>query len=186
MIYLGFILAVAILFYAINQKVKHEKWHDMYWDENRLHQDTSIQLEEVRNDLSKWVDSYKALSEERIKDLTDLECAHSELNDLTNKIELLEESLREKDSDSEVTGTFVQHRQLKRPTPETYRVVFDLDINGQRILEHLTQMHCRDAFDLNSDRKTSFNLGQQSVVNFIINQINQANDPNYQEVDNNG
>lgn len=158
MIYLGFILAVAILFYAINQKVKHEKWHDMYWDENRLHQDTHIQLED----------------------------AHAELNELTNKIELLEESLREKDNDSEVTGKFVQHRQLKRPTPETYRVVFDLDINGQRILEHLTQMHCRDAFDLNSERKTSFNLGQQSVVNFIINQINQANDPNYQEVDNNG
>ena len=110
MIYLGFVLAVVILFYAIYQKVKHEKWHGMYWDENRLHQETKSQLDD----------------------------AYAELNDLTNKNELLEEALREKDNEAEVTGKFVQHRQLKRPTPETYRVVFDLDINGQRILEHLT------------------------------------------------
>lgn len=158
MIYLGFVLAVVILFYAIYQKVKHEKWHDMYWDENRLHQDTKFQLDD----------------------------AHAELNELTNKIELLEEALREKDKEVEVTGKFVQLRQLKQPTPETYRVVFDLDINGQRILEHLTQMYCRDAFDPHSERKTSFNLGQQSVVNFLINQINRANEPNDSEVENNG
>lgn len=158
MIYLGFVLAVVILFYAIYQKVMHEKWHGMYWDENRLHQDIKSQLDD----------------------------AHAELNDLTNKIELLEEALREKDNEAEVTGKFVQHRQLTRPTPETYRVVFDLDINGQRILGHLTQMYCRDAFDPQSERKTSFNLGQQSVVNFLINQINQANDPNNSEVDSNG
>lgn len=82
MIYLGFVLAVVILFYAIYQKVMHEKWHDMYWDENRLHQETKSQLDD----------------------------AYAELNDLTNKNELLEEALREKDNEAEVTGKFVQHR----------------------------------------------------------------------------
>lgn len=78
------------------------------------------------------------------------------------------------------TGNFVRTRKLQRATPETYRNLFDLDVNGQRVLEHLTTVFCRDAF-APTDRETNYRLGQHSVINFIINNINQANHPNYKE-----
>ena len=78
------------------------------------------------------------------------------------------------------TGNFVRRKSYKRATPETYRNLFDLDADGQRILEHLTTVFCRDAF-APTDRETNYRLGQHSVINFIINNINQANHPNYKE-----
>ncbi|MCZ3342483.1 hypothetical protein NYZ80_00580 [Acinetobacter baumannii] len=141
--------------FAIAYKVRGEEWEEKYWAENRLHLDTTIQL---------------AKSQE-------------ELNKANSRIQQLEESLRNKEQKPEEVGTFVQHRALRPATPETYRVVFDLDLNGQRILEHLTQKYCRNAFS-NTDRETNYKLGQQSVVAGIINEINKANDPNYSEVEN--
>ncbi|EXS25313.1 hypothetical protein J658_0059 [Acinetobacter baumannii 573719] len=89
--------------------------------------------------------------------------------------------------ESEEIGNFVRTKRMKRATPETYRNVFDLDINGQRVLEHLTMVFCKDPFvadDKGGERQTSYNLGAQGVINFIVNNINQANQPNYKEQDN--
>ncbi len=64
----------------------------------------------------------------------------------------------------------------------------DMDLNGQRILEHLTNVFCKDAFVCETteggERETCYRLGQQSVINFIILNINQANSPLYKEQDN--
>ncbi|SST19946.1 Bbp19 family protein [Acinetobacter baumannii] len=147
-------LIVAAVF-AIAYKVSGEEWQEKYWAENRLHLDTTIQLAKSQEELDK----------------------------ANSRIQQLEESLRNKEQKPEEVGTFVQHRALRPATPETYRVVFDLDLNGQRILEHLTQKYCRNAFS-NTDRETNYKLGQQSVVAGIINEINKANDPNYSEVEN--
>lgn len=152
MIYLGFLLALVFLISTAYHKVKHKKWHDMYWDENRIHQETAAKLSK----------------------------AEEEINQLNNQVELFEEALRQKEGEAEEKGGFVRQRQLRPATPETYRVVFDLDINGQRILEDLTQRYCRNAFS-STDRETNYKLGQQHVVNHIINQINKANDPALEE-----
>ncbi len=141
--------------FALAYKVSGEEWQEKYWAENRLHLDTTIQLSKSQEELDK----------------------------ANSRIQQLEESLRNKEQKPEEVGTFVQHRALRPATPETYRVVFDLDLNGQRILEHLTQKYCRNAFS-NTDRETNYKLGQQSVVAGIINEINKANDPNYSEVEN--
>ncbi|MDH2463957.1 hypothetical protein WAJ79_08820 [Acinetobacter baumannii] len=141
--------------FALAYKVRGEEWEEKYWAENRLHLDTTIQLAKSQEELDK----------------------------ANSRIQQLEESLRNKEQKPEEVGTFVQHRALRPATPETYRVVFDLDLNGQRILEHLTQKYCRNAFS-NTDRETNYKLGQQSVVAGIINEINKANDPNYSEVEN--
>ncbi|HAV4999701.1 MULTISPECIES: hypothetical protein [Acinetobacter] len=141
--------------FALACKVRGEEWEEKYWAENRLHLDTTIQLAKSQEELDK----------------------------ANSRIQQLEESLRNKEQKPEEVGTFVQHRALRPATPETYRVVFDLDLNGQRILEHLTQKYCRNAFS-NTDRETNYKLGQQSVVAGIINEINKANDPNYSEVEN--
>lgn len=141
--------------FALAYKASKEEWQEKYWAENRLHLDTTIQLAKSQEELEK----------------------------ANSRIQQLEESLRNKEQKPEEVGTFVQHRALRPATPETYRVVFDLDLNGQRILEHLTQKYCRNAFS-NTDRETNYKLGQQSVVAGIINEINKANDPNYSEVEN--
>lgn len=141
--------------FALAYKVSGEEWEEKYRAENRLHLDTTIQLAKSQEELDK----------------------------ANSRIQQLEESLRNKEQKPEEVGTFVQHRALRPATPETYRVVFDLDLNGQRILEHLTQKYCRNAFS-NTDRETNYKLGQQSVVTGIINEINKANDPNYSEVEN--
>jgi hypothetical protein len=59
-----------------------------------------------------------------------------------------------------------------------------MDLNGQRVLEHLTLVFCKEAFvsnDKGGERETCHRLGQQSVINFIVNSINQANNPDYKE-----
>ncbi len=100
------------------------------------------------------------------------------------KAELSEHQLPVSVGEEPETGNFVRTRRLKRATPETYRNVFDLDLSGQRVLEHLTMVFCKEAFtpdDKGGERQTSYNLGAHGVVNFIVNQINRANDPNYKE-----
>ena len=85
------------------------------------------------------------------------------------------------------TGNFVKRRAMRRATPETYRNIFDLDINGQRVLENLTIAFCKDAYasqDQGGERETCYRLGQQSVINFIVRNINTANSLNYKEQSN--
>lgn len=98
--------------------------------------------------------------------------------------ELSERPLPAQPEEEPETGNFVRTRKIKRATPETYRNVFDMDLNGQRVLEHLTLVFCKEAFvsnDKGGERETCHRLGQQSVINFIVNSINQANNPNYKE-----
>ena len=73
---------------------------------------------------------------------------------------------------------------LRKPQAETYRNVFDLDINGQRILEDLTARFCKSSYvrgGQDAERDSCYRAGQSQVVSFIVSQINQANDPNYKE-----
>jgi hypothetical protein len=146
-----FIACVALFVQRRGLVILEEK----YWDENRLHLDTQMKLEE----------------------------ANSLILELSNPPPQNEEAKEE----SEEIGNFVRTKRMKRATPETYRNVFDLDINGQRVLEHLTMVFCKDAFapnDKGGERETCYRLGAQSVINHIVNSINQANQPNYKEQDN--
>lgn len=83
------------------------------------------------------------------------------------------------------TGSFIRSQVMRRATPETYRNVFDLDINGQRVIDHLQltfankSTYVRGGQD--AERESCFKAGQATVVGFIINQINKANDPNYKD-----
>lgn len=83
------------------------------------------------------------------------------------------------------TGTFIKRQAMRRATPETYRNVFDLDVNGQRVIEHLQltfankSTYVRGGQD--AERESCFKAGQATVIGFILNQINKANDPNYKD-----
>ena len=100
--------------------------------------------------------------------------------------ELVERSQPAQASEEEPeTGNFVKRRAMRRATPETYRNVFDLDINGQRVIEHLQltfankSTYVRGGQD--AERESCFRAGQATVVGFILNQINKANDPNHKD-----
>lgn len=133
----------------------------------------------VRERLSKeyWLSRYTYIT--GLKTGYELEIEHlkKELEQFKNAELILANSPELEDQEQ---GNFVRRKSYKRATPETYRNLFDLDADGQRVLEHLTTVFCRDAF-ASTDRETNYRLGQHSVINFIINNINQANHPNYKE-----
>jgi hypothetical protein len=82
------------------------------------------------------------------------------------------------------TGTLVKRRYYRPVTAETYRNLFDIDVNGLRVLEHLTSMFCKSNYvrgGQEAERESCFRAGQTSVIEHIIKQINRANDPNYKE-----
>lgn len=82
------------------------------------------------------------------------------------------------------TGNFVKRQHMSKATPETYRNVFDMDVNGQRILEDLVAKYCKSSYvrgGHDAERESCFRAGAASVVNFILTKINQANDPDYKE-----
>lgn len=105
------------------------------------------------------------------------------------KAELSERPLPEanKESEPDEVGTFVKTRMSRPATPETYRNVFDLDVNGQRILAHLAHMYTTKSTYVrgghDAERESCFRSGQADVVGFIFRQINKANDPNYKQED---
>ncbi len=109
----------------------------------------------------------------------------SKVQDLKDEIQTLHEKLQAKSTeDVQETGAFIRTRSFKPATPETYRLVFDLDPTGQRVLEHLTQKFCRDAYVPDSrggERETCKRLGNQEVINFILLQITKSNEPDYSE-----
>lgn len=82
------------------------------------------------------------------------------------------------------TGIQVKRRYYRPVTAETYRNLFDIDVNGVRVLEHLTSIFCKSTYvrgGQEAERESCFRAGERSVVEFIIKQINRANDPNYKE-----
>lgn len=103
------------------------------------------------------------------------------------KAELSERPLPEanKESEPDEVGTFVKTRMSRPATPETYRNVFDLDVNGQRILAHLAHMYTTKSTYVrgghDAERESCFRAGQADVIGFIYKQINRANDPNYKQ-----
>ena len=81
-------------------------------------------------------------------------------------------------------GIQIKRRYYRPVTAETYRNLFDLDVNGVRVLEHLTTLFCKSTYvrgGQEAERESCFRAGERSVVEFIIKQINRANDPNYKE-----
>ena len=83
------------------------------------------------------------------------------------------------------TGHFVKAKKMRPASPETYRNVFDLDYNGQRVLAHLTFMYANKSSYVrgghDAERESCFRAGQADVLGFIYRQINRANDPDYKE-----
>ena len=77
-------------------------------------------------------------------------------------------------------GHHFKWRALRKPTAQTYRIHFDIEPNGQRILEELTARFKRNPFT-DDERETCRRLGRAEVVDFILNRINTANDPRYDE-----
>lgn len=86
--------------------------------------------------------------------------------------------------ETEEQGNFVRMRRVRPATAETYRNVFDLTVDGQRILEDLTSQFCKPSYvrgGADAERESCYRAGQGSVVNRILAKINTANDPNYKE-----
>lgn len=77
-------------------------------------------------------------------------------------------------------GHHFKWRSVRKPTSQNYRILFDLDPNGQRILEDLTVRFKRNAFT-ESERETCLRLGRAQVVDYIISRINTASDSRYSE-----
>lgn len=89
-------------------------------------------------------------------------------------------ALLEEDEQTGDLGHHFKWRQLNKPTSRTYQIHFDIEPNGQQILEELTSRFKRSVFTDN-ERETCRRLGRAEVVDFIINRINTANDPRYNE-----
>ena len=102
----------------------------------------------------------------------------------TLQAELSERPLPTQPENTE-TGNFIKRQAMRRATPETYRNVFDLDVNGQRVIEHLQltfankSTYVRGGQD--AERESCFKAGQATVIGFILNQINKANNPEYKD-----
>lgn len=77
-------------------------------------------------------------------------------------------------------GHHVKWRSHRKPTAQTYQIHFDIEPNGQRILEELTARFKRNPFT-DDERETCRRLGRAEVVDFILTRINTANDPRYNE-----
>lgn len=82
-------------------------------------------------------------------------------------------------------GSFIKQRRSRRPTARTYQLVFDIDPNGQRVIDHLQLVFANKSTYVRGgqegDRESCFRAGQADVIGFIFKQINNANDPSYKE-----
>ncbi|WP_257219692.1 MULTISPECIES: hypothetical protein [unclassified Acinetobacter] len=100
--------------------------------------------------------------------------------DIQTKPEQEFKQLQEEQQDELGFGQHVKWRSTKKPTSQTYRLHFDIEPNGQRILEELTVRFKRNVFT-DDERETCRRIGRAEVVDFIISRINTANDPRYTE-----
>lgn len=162
MIYMSLVLLVIFIgltfFYLIKSK-------DLKMELNSH----KLKLKQSNDELNKYMRSCKERAKER-------DALQAQLDELLGANSDLEQS--------EEQGNFVRTRKIKHASPETYRNVFDLDINGQRILEDLTARFCKSSYvrgGQDAERESCYRAGQSQVVSFIVSQINQANDPNYKE-----
>lgn len=143
------------------QLAAHEK---KYWDEARLHADTQLKLDEARQELNHT--TQVAL-------------------DLQEQLDTLNKEPEQEQEDEK--GTFVKRKFYRPVTASTYQLVFDIDANGARILEHLASVFCKSIYvrgGHEADRESCFRAGQNDVVQYILKQVNKANDPNYKELEN--
>ena len=124
----------------------------------RINQERNFALECV-SDLAKELDELKAQGSQPEQDFK----------------ELIQEQ-----EDELGFGQHVKWRSTKKPTSQTYRLHFDIEPNGQRILEELTARFKRNVFT-DDERETCRRIGRAEVVDFIISRINTANDPRYTE-----
>lgn len=122
------------------------------------------------NELQIWLHEEKLTVEALENELANLKAQpESDFNEL---IQEQEEELG--------FGHHFKWRALRKPTAQTYRIHFDIEPNGQRILEELTARFKRNPFT-DDERETCRRLGRAEVVDFILNRINTANDPRYDE-----
>ena len=122
------------------------------------------------NELKIW------LHEEKLT----VEALENELANLKAQPEQEFKQLQEEQQDELGFGQHVKWRSTKKPTSQTYRLHFDIEPNGQRILEELTARFKRNVFT-DDERETCRRIGRAEVVDFIISRINTANDPRYTE-----
>lgn len=122
------------------------------------------------NELQIWLHEEKLTVEALKNELADLQAEPEQ--DFKELIQEQEEELG--------FGHHFKWRALRKPTAQTYQIHFDIEPNGQRILEELTARFKRNPFTEN-ERETCRRLGRAEVVDFIINRINTANDPRYNE-----
>lgn len=112
---------------------------------------------------------------------------NQECEELKQNIATLQDQLAEQpqpaqsgEEESDAAG-FVRTRQLRPASPETYRNVFDIDLNGQRVLDHLEMVFAKKSAYVrggqDAERESCFRAGQAHVIGFIFNQINKANNP---------
>ena len=105
------------------------------------------------------------------------------INELKKEIDSLNASFKKMLTEQEEElgfGHHVKWRSHRKPTSETYRIHFDMEPNGQRILEELTARFKRGIYT-DDERETCRRIGRSEVVDFIINRINTANDSKYSE-----
>lgn len=125
------------------------------------------------------IEDGEAIIGELVQDAKELQNKIDEL-----KAELSERPLPVQPEESEI-GNFVKRRAMKHATPKIYRNVFDLDPNGRSVIDHLElrfankSTYVRGGQD--AERESCFRAGQANVISFIINQINNADNPNYKE-----
>lgn len=122
------------------------------------------------NELQIW------LHEEKLT----VEALENDLANLKAQPEQEFKQLQEEQQDELGFGQHVKWRSTKKPTSQTYRLHFDIEPNGQRILEELTARFKRNVFT-DDERETCRRIGRAEVVDFIISRINTANDPRYTE-----
>lgn len=152
------ILAVLLLIACVAVYAMHEKLEACCAQRDRFHTDASVRLTKIR-----------ALEKESEKLRHEIGSLHASFK---NMLAENEEELG--------FGHHVKWRSHRKPTSETYRIHFDMEPNGQRILEELTMRFKRGIYT-DDERETCRRIGRSEVVDFIINRINTANDSKYSE-----
>ncbi len=128
-------------------------------------------------------DEIKAIVDEKDHACESVEMSKEEILSLKLQLRELQKPTNIEAIQDEVleTGGFVRTRTLRPASPETYRNVFDLDINGKRVIDHLELMFAKKSNYVrggqDAERESCFRAGQAHVVGFIFNQINKANNP---------
>jgi hypothetical protein len=127
----------------------------------------------------RWLDELDVSSDLRNEKFAEWERA----NIAEEQITVLKQSFKDlvEEQNEELNfGVHVKWRSTQKPTSQTYKIHFDIEPNGQRILEELTSRFKRNVFT-NDERETCRRIGRAEVVDFILNRINTANDSRYSE-----